>query len=54
MPLQEEPLPCSLSTAQDSLHRSYDAAAERKEVPPSAGGFHVLRTAGKLRAGWGK
>ncbi|KAL4429198.1 hypothetical protein ABPG77_010177 [Micractinium sp. CCAP 211/92] len=36
----------SRTSSADSLHRSYDAAAERKEVPPSAGGFHVLRTAG--------
>lgn len=50
-PLQGGPLPRSLSILQDSLHRSYDSAAERKEVPPSAGGFHVLRTAGEYRAG---
>ncbi|KAL4443394.1 hypothetical protein ABPG75_011131 [Micractinium tetrahymenae] len=44
----------SRTSSADSLHRSYDAAAERREpgqLPPSAGGFHVLRTAGgKLEA----
>lgn len=50
------PSPPPHPAEQDSLHRSYDAAAERKEkeLPPTAGGFHVLRTAGgRGSAAWG-
>ncbi|EFN56848.1 hypothetical protein CHLNCDRAFT_144441 [Chlorella variabilis] len=36
----------SRSSSADSLHRSYDAAYERREVPPVASGFHVVHTAG--------
>ena len=40
------------SPAQDSLHRSYDEAPGSGELPPSAGGFHVVTTAGVLCALW--
>ncbi|PSC76007.1 endoribonuclease L-PSP [Micractinium conductrix] len=36
----------SRTSSADSLHRSYDEAPGSGELPPSAGGFHVVTTAG--------